>query len=221
MRWEMGRRSDNVEDRRGMRPGRVALGGGIGGVVLIVIALLLGVNPQQLLQEMPADQRASQAQVQPRDPAEDRLAEFVSVVLADTEDVWRAQFQSMGRQYREPKLVLFTEQVDSACGVAGSSVGPFYCPGDEKVYIDLAVLPGAAGPVRRAGRFRPGLRDRPRDRPPRPEPPGDQREGPRHAAAGVRGGGERAVRAPGVAGGFLRRRLGAPRPEDAQHPGAG
>jgi uncharacterized protein len=137
MRWEMGRRSENVEDRRGMRPGRVALGGGIGGVVLIVIALLLGVNPQQLLQEMPADQRASQAQVQPRDPAEDRLAEFVSVVLADTEDVWRAQFQSMGRQYREPKLVLFTEQVDSACGVAGSSVGPFYCPGDEKVYIDL------------------------------------------------------------------------------------
>ena len=137
MRWEMGRRSDNVEDRRGMRPGRVALGGGIGGIILIVVALLLGVNPQQLLQQMPADQRVSESQVQQRDPAEDRLAQFVSVVLADTEDVWRAQFQSMGRQYREPKLVLFTEQVQSACGVAGSAVGPFYCPGDEKVYIDL------------------------------------------------------------------------------------
>ena len=137
MRWEMGRRSDNVEDRRGMRPGRVALGGGIGGIILIVVALLLGVNPQQLLQQMPADQRVSESQVQQRDPAEDRLAQFVSVVLADTEDVWRAQFQSMGRQYREPKLVLFTEQVDSACGYASSAVGPFYCPGDEKVYIDL------------------------------------------------------------------------------------
>ncbi len=137
MRWEMGRRSENVEDRRGMRPQRIALGGGIGGIILIVIALLLGVNPQQLLQQMPADQTASQTQVQQRDPAEDRLAEFVSVVLADTEDVWRAQFQSMGRQYREPKLVLFTEQVNSACGFASSAVGPFYCPGDEKVYIDL------------------------------------------------------------------------------------
>ena len=138
MRWEMGRRSDNVEDRRGMRPGRVALGGGIGGIILIVVALLLGVNPQQLLQQMPTDQSASQTQVQPRDPAEDRMAQFVSVVLADTEDVWRAQFQAMGRQYREPKLVLFTEQVESACGYASSAVGPFYCPGDEKVYIDLA-----------------------------------------------------------------------------------
>lgn len=137
MRWEMGRRSENVEDRRGMRPQRIALGGGIGGIILIVIALLLGVNPQQLLQQMPADQTASQTQVQQRNPAEDRLAEFVSVVLADTEDVWRAQFQSMGRQYREPKLVLFTEQVNSACGFASSAVGPFYCPGDEKVYIDL------------------------------------------------------------------------------------
>jgi hypothetical protein len=116
---------------------RVAVGGGLGTVILVVVALLLGVNPQELLQQMPASQSATETASRPRSPEEDQLGQFVSVVLADTEDVWRAQFQSRGRQYREPKLVLFTEQVQSACGFASAAVGPFYCPGDEKVYIDL------------------------------------------------------------------------------------
>lgn len=143
MRWRMGRRSTNIEDRRGMRlPGRAAgaAGGGIGLLVIIVIAILLGADPSKLLNEISTTgtDRSYYQQGQESLSEEDReLADFVSVVLADTEDTWSHIFTSMDGQYREPSLVLFTGAVESACGYAQSAVGPFYCPGDEKVYIDL------------------------------------------------------------------------------------
>ncbi len=139
MRWRMGRRSTNIEDRRGVRlPGRAA-GGGIGILILIVIAVLLGADPVKLLNDI------TYTEVDPTSsyesaplPDEDReLADFVSVVLADTEDTWSELFVQYNGRYREPTLVLFSGAVDSACGFAQSAVGPFYCPADEKVYIDL------------------------------------------------------------------------------------
>ncbi|WP_448203732.1 KPN_02809 family neutral zinc metallopeptidase [Azospirillum sp. sgz302134] len=155
MRWEGGRESENVEDRRGESGGGFTTGGigipigrgglGIGGLaVLVVVSLLLGINPMDLLQgTVPQEQtRNEQSQAEqsqaPRSSADDELKRFVSVVLADTEDTWRAQFQQMGRNYQEPHLVLFSSVIDSACGTAQSAMGPFYCPMDQKVYIDLS-----------------------------------------------------------------------------------
>ncbi|MCW5624392.1 MAG: neutral zinc metallopeptidase [Burkholderiales bacterium] len=136
MRWEGGRRSSNVEDRRGLRiPGGMA-GGGIGIVVVAVIAMFLGVDPRIILQGAGQLQQSAPQQG-PVDPAQEPLKEFVSVVLADTEDTWNAIFRAGNARYAEPTLVLFTGAVQSACGTAQSAVGPFYCPGDQKVYIDL------------------------------------------------------------------------------------
>lgn len=140
MRWRMGRRSTNIEDRRGVRlPGRAA-GGGIGILILIVIAVLLGADPVKLLNDITyteVDPTSSYDSASLSD--EDReLADFVSVVLADTEDTWSELFVQYNGRYREPTLVLFSGAVDSACGFAQSAVGPFYCPADEKVYIDLS-----------------------------------------------------------------------------------
>ncbi len=138
MRWGDGRRSENVEDRRGIRVSRGFVGGGIGTIVLVLVALYLGVDPTFLLNQAPTVSVPPTGAGREARPAEEnRLAEFVSVVLADTEDTWNDLFRQAGGQYREPKLVLFTEAVDSACGFAESAVGPFYCPRDEKVYIDL------------------------------------------------------------------------------------
>ena len=138
MRWRGERQSSNIEDRRGLSVGRVAVGGGLGTIVIMVLALLFGVDPQRLLEQVPSDQPPATQSSRPQNPEEEELKQFVAVVLAKTEDVWSGVFQQNGRQYREPTLVLFTDQVRSACGVAGAQVGPFYCPGDEKVYIDLA-----------------------------------------------------------------------------------
>jgi len=99
--------------------------------------VLMGADPRQILNQIQNSVPDQQTQGQV-DPAQDELKEFVSVVLAETEDVWREQFSTMGRQYREPSLVLFTEMVESACGSANAAVGPFYCPGDQKVYVDLS-----------------------------------------------------------------------------------
>jgi uncharacterized protein len=136
MRWEFGRRSTNVEDRRGSRVSAPVVGGGIGAVVLAVIVALLGGDPSIIFEQTqtPSD-RSSQTQ---RSATEDQAADFVSVVLADTEDTWSKLFQQSGNTYVEPKLVLFSDAVESACGSARSAVGPFYCPADQKLYIDLS-----------------------------------------------------------------------------------
>ncbi|HEX6284820.1 MAG TPA: neutral zinc metallopeptidase [Pyrinomonadaceae bacterium] len=138
MRWRGERQSTNIEDRRGLSGGKIAVGGGIGTVVILILALLFGVDPQQLLQQVPDDPQSQVQTSRPQNRQEEELKQFVSVVLAKSEDVWNDIFRQNGRQYREPTLVLFTDQVRSACGMAGAAVGPFYCPADEKMYIDLA-----------------------------------------------------------------------------------
>jgi len=140
MRWQNERRSENVEDRRGIRPAGMAIGGGIGTLILVLVAVFLGADPRQVLNLIQNNQQAAPAPNQapvPTDPAEDKLADFVKVVLGETEDVWTEQFRKMNKEYKEPTLVLFKDGVSSACGNANASVGPFYCPGDQKVYIDL------------------------------------------------------------------------------------
>lgn len=138
MIWRNRRESDNVEDQRsGSRTG-LAIGGGVGTIVVVLIALLMGVDPNTLLKLAQRGPSPGTHIAQPANPDDEDLKKFVSVVLADTEDVWNENFRHMGRHYKEPKLVLFSNQVRSACGLAGSAVGPFYCSGDEKVYIDLS-----------------------------------------------------------------------------------
>lgn len=138
MRWRGERQSTNIEDRRGLSGGKVAVGGGLGTLLVLIIALLFGADPRQLLEQVPDNQPSQVQTSRPQNAEEEELKQFVSVVLAKSEDVWHDIFQKNGRQYRDPTLVLFTDQVRSACGIAGSAVGPFYCPGDEKVYIDLS-----------------------------------------------------------------------------------
>lgn len=141
VRWESGRRSDNVEDRRSRGPARASLG--VGGTILVLLAVFIcsGGDLGQVLRvalQMQGAGGGGAVQQRAPDPQEDRLAEFVSVILADTEDVWTELFRKMGKNYRKPTLVLFRGSVQSACGVAGASVGPFYCPADQKLYIDLS-----------------------------------------------------------------------------------
>lgn len=138
MRWIGRRQSDNVEDRRGVTTGRV-VGGGIGTVVIALVVLLLGGNPEEVM-KMVQPQGGEPGAVTNYEPTaeEQQLAAFVGVVLGDTEDIWRELFRQEGRTYEEPKLVLFSGRVESACGLADAASGPFYCPGDERVYIDLA-----------------------------------------------------------------------------------
>jgi uncharacterized protein len=141
MRWEDQRRSDNVEDRRGMRvPGGMGGGMGIGTVVIVLlISWVTGTNPLTLLQ-LAGGLGGGEAPVQEGQrgaPQNDPQAEFVSVVLGSTEDTWARLFQQAGERYTPPTLVLFNDAVQSACGTNSAAVGPFYCPADQKVYIDL------------------------------------------------------------------------------------
>jgi predicted metalloprotease len=140
MRWKAGRRSDNIEDRRSIRIPRKVAGGGIGIIVVALIAMYFGVDPTIFLdQQGPTSSSVSTYTTSnPMTPAETQLADFVSVVLADTEDTWHVLFNKMGKTYDEPKLVLFSGAVESACGFAQAAMGPFYCPTDQKVYIDLS-----------------------------------------------------------------------------------
>jgi len=138
MRWRGERQSTNIEDRRGIGGGKIAVGGGLGTIVILILALLFGADPRQLLEQAPSEPSSGVQSSRPANLEEDNLKQFVSVVLAKSEDVWNDVFRQNGREYREPTLVLFTDRVQSACGIAGSAVGPFYCPGDEKVYIDLS-----------------------------------------------------------------------------------
>lgn len=138
MRWEDRRLSDNVEDRRGgggMRT--LGIGGGIGGVIIVILALIFKQDPQQVLQQVqqgtPAQQESATVNTN-----SDRDARFASTVLADTEDVWTTLFKQMNKTYRDPKMVLYSDLDQSACGSAESAMGPFYCPADERVYLDLS-----------------------------------------------------------------------------------
>ncbi len=136
MRWRTGRESDNVEDRRGLRVAPTIAGGGIGTIILVLLAVFFGFDPTMLLQSGPPGGVPSQ-QSAAVPPGQEDMRKFISVVLADTEDTWRDLFRRMGGTYQDPKLVLFTGAVQSACGFARAAVGPFYCPADQKVYIDL------------------------------------------------------------------------------------
>lgn len=143
MRWEGQRQSDNIEDRRGMGPVRPGIGIGLGGIVLVLaVSFLTGTNPLQILNMIggmqDGDVPSAVEAPGPAQPPQDQLGQFASVVLADTEDTWRTLFSQTGRSYEEPRLVLFTGAVHSSCGTASSAVGPFYCPGDHKVYLDLS-----------------------------------------------------------------------------------
>lgn len=136
MRWGSGR-SSNIEDRRGMGMGKLA-GGGIGTIVIALIAMYFGVDPSVILNQannLAPEQQQTQTQFSPE---EERLKEFMSVVLADTEDVWGTLFSNAGKTYEQPKLVLFSGAVQSGCGAAQSAMGPFYCPADHKLYLDMS-----------------------------------------------------------------------------------
>ncbi|MCB1188080.1 zinc metallopeptidase [bacterium] len=146
MKWENRRQSSNVEDRRssGARRGGIAIGGG--GILLLIVLYFLGVDIQPLLEQVDTSggsggytQPADQQEI-PVDPHQEELKQFVSVVLADTEDVWGNIFSQGGASYEQPTLVLFNGEVNSACGFANAAVGPFYCPGDHNLYLDLTFL---------------------------------------------------------------------------------
>jgi predicted metalloprotease len=139
MKWEGREESSNVEDRRGIGPKHIALGGGAGLIVLI-LALLFKIDPAKLSMFLgPQGPTPNAAQTDaPKDPEEEKLASFTKVIFHDTETIWDEQFRRMGRSYPKPVLVLFTGEVQSACGLTDAAVGPFYCPGDSKVYIDLS-----------------------------------------------------------------------------------
>lgn len=139
MKWLGRRTSENVEDRRRVGGRQMALGGGVGGVIIVLLVMLLGGNPDELLQNLQQTGTGTTADVnQPLSQEEEQEGMFVGVILAETEDVWNRVFQQGGQTYREPRLVLFSNQVSSACGFTGASTGPFYCPGDERIYIDLS-----------------------------------------------------------------------------------
>ncbi len=154
MRLEDQRTSSNVEDRRGMRVGRGAAGGGIGIVIIALIAMFFGVDPRVILQGAgPAAPPSVQQRPGPAPSPNDAASQFVSKVLASTEDVWTEIFAKNGMTYRQPKLVLFDGAVQSACGFAQSAVGPFYCPADQRVYIDLSFYRDLATRFRAPGDF--------------------------------------------------------------------
>jgi predicted metalloprotease len=151
MRWQGRRESSNVEDRRGLSSKGV-IGGGIGTIVIVLVVLLLGGDPTSLISNLQTNDQTTTSNY--TETAEEKeLAQFVSVVLAETENTWHKIFSDMGMEYREPKLVLFTGSVQSACGVAGASTGPFYCPGDEKLYIDLSFYKELQSKFRAPGDF--------------------------------------------------------------------
>lgn len=137
MRWRRSRASDNVDDRRGRGGGLGGKGIGIGALVLALVAMLLGVDPGVVLNLAGGLQGPDTVQTAPPPPAEDEAAQFVAHVLGDTEDTWRGIFAQSGQAYADPKLVLFSGSTPTACGTGQAAMGPFYCPGDRKVYIDL------------------------------------------------------------------------------------
>ena len=139
MQWQGRRQSGNVDDRRGITGGHIAVGGGVLGVIFILAKFLLGGGDvSQLQQDLQQQQPQQQEMTAEEKAADDKEASFVKVVLADTEDVWSKIFGDMGKTYTKPTLVLFRDATTSGCGTASSSSGPFYCPADQDLYIDLS-----------------------------------------------------------------------------------
>ena len=157
MKWTGRRQSNNIEDRRRMSGGKqVAFGGGLVGIIIFVVFYFLGGGDSaQLLQELQQQTtQSSNNQEISIDPAEDEMAQFVAVALADNEDVWNRIFSENGQVYKEPKLVLYRGYTQSACGNASAASGPFYCPADSKVYFDLSFLKSYKQNSKLRGRFR-------------------------------------------------------------------
>lgn len=136
MKWFGRRESDNVDDRRSMPGGKVALGGGVIGIVVLLINMFMGGDTSQVLEQL--QQQGGQTEAVPLSAEDEEMGRFVRVVVADTEDAWKQIFSDNGMTYEEPQLVLFRNSVQTACGGASSASGPFYCPSDKKVYMDLA-----------------------------------------------------------------------------------
>lgn len=159
MRWQNERQSENVEDRRGMSPAGMAIGGGLGTILIVLLAsFLTGQDPRALLQRMqqarPVQQRQQPGAPVSKSPEEERQAALVKTTLAMTEDVWTEIFAKAGKEYRKPTLVLFRDAVTTeGCGAASTAVGPFYCPADEKLYIDLAFYEELAKRFKAPGEF--------------------------------------------------------------------
>lgn len=158
MRWGGQRESHNIKDRRGMGPARSGVGIGLGGIVIVLaVSFLTGTNPLTILNMLNGVQDVSTSsepeRMGPTGAPSDRLGKFASVVLADTEDTWRELLPTMGHPYQEPQMVLFTGAVRSACGTASSAVGPFYCPGDNNVYLDLSFFKEMAERLGAPGEF--------------------------------------------------------------------
>ena len=147
------RESGNVEDRRGIGRGGLAVGGGLGGIALVVLGLLFGVDPSQILNGGGPGEAPTQTSRPGAPPQNDEQSRAVRQILGTTEDVWNDVFRRNGSTYREPTLQLFSGMANTACGRAGSSVGPFYCPGDEKVYIDLSFYDELRSRFRAPGDF--------------------------------------------------------------------
>jgi uncharacterized protein len=141
MKWIGRRQSENVEDRRGMSSGgKVAAGGGIIGIIILLVNIFGGENAQMLtpvLEQMSQGQTTTQTESRPLTPEEEKMGQFIKTVFADTEDIWAKIARESNINYRQPKMVLFTDAVQTECGSATAASGPFYCPGDEKVYMDL------------------------------------------------------------------------------------
>ena len=155
MRWKSGRRSSNIEDRRSIRLSPRAKGGGVGILLLVIAAVYFGVDPSIVLQQSTEMGGGPSIQTIPLEPsaADNELADFVPVVLADTEDVWNQVFQQFGRDYREPKMVLYSGATRTACGLGQAAMGPFYCPLDEKIYLDLGFYRELQAKFRAPGDF--------------------------------------------------------------------
>lgn len=139
MKWQGRRQSDNVEDRRGISGGKVAIGGGVIGIIVLLLNVFGGETGKQIapvLEQMQGGQQQTEAAA-PLSKEDEEMGNFVRVTLADTEDIWSKIFEENGMTYKKPKLVLFRGSVQTACGGASSASGPFYCPGDQKVYMDL------------------------------------------------------------------------------------
>ncbi|MGO1596453.1 MAG: KPN_02809 family neutral zinc metallopeptidase [Sphingobacterium sp.] len=139
MKWQGGRRGGNIEDRRGMSGGRKLTLGGIGGVIVLIIGFLMGGDPNELLNQLPGITETTQQGAFESTPEEDRLLDFADVVLTSTNDVWGTIFQQNGKTYPAPALVVYRDAAETGgCGIGQSAFGPFYCPGDQKIYLDFA-----------------------------------------------------------------------------------